>query len=127
MASPLAKGLFQKAIGESGAFFGSSLAVKPASEAQLAGEPHDGENPQMGLIFDGSGNLFGATEYGGANGAGVVYSVTPQGAEQVVYSFQKGTDAANPGPDLLKVGNVLYGVGTYGGANGYGAVFSLNP
>jgi para-nitrobenzyl esterase len=38
MASPLAKGLFQKAIGESGAFFGSSLAVKPASEAQLAGE-----------------------------------------------------------------------------------------
>jgi para-nitrobenzyl esterase len=38
MASPLAKGLFQKAIGESGAFFGSSLAVLPASDAQLAGE-----------------------------------------------------------------------------------------
>jgi len=38
MASPLAKGLFQKAIGESGAFFGNSLAVEPASEAQLAGE-----------------------------------------------------------------------------------------
>jgi len=38
IASPRAKGLFQKAIGESGAFFGSSLAVKPASEAQLAGE-----------------------------------------------------------------------------------------
>ena len=38
IASPLAKGLFEKAIGESGAFFGSSLAVKPPSEAQLAGE-----------------------------------------------------------------------------------------
>jgi para-nitrobenzyl esterase len=38
MASPLAKGLFQKAIGESGAFFGSSLAIKPASEGQLVGE-----------------------------------------------------------------------------------------
>jgi para-nitrobenzyl esterase len=38
MASPKAKGLFQKAIGESGAFFGSSLAVTPISEAQLAGE-----------------------------------------------------------------------------------------
>jgi para-nitrobenzyl esterase len=38
MASPAGKGLFQKAIGESGAFFGTSLAVKPASEAQLAGE-----------------------------------------------------------------------------------------
>jgi len=29
MASPLAKGLFQRAIGESGAFFGSTLALKP--------------------------------------------------------------------------------------------------
>jgi para-nitrobenzyl esterase len=38
MASPAAQGLFQKAIGESGAFFGLSLAVKPASEAQLSGE-----------------------------------------------------------------------------------------
>ncbi len=38
MASPAAKGLFEKAIGESGAFFGLSLAVKSASEAQLAGE-----------------------------------------------------------------------------------------
>ncbi len=37
MASPKAKGLFQKAIGESGAFFGSSLAVVPVSEAQLKG------------------------------------------------------------------------------------------
>jgi para-nitrobenzyl esterase len=38
MASPLTKNLFQKAIGESGAFFGSSLAIKPASEAELVGE-----------------------------------------------------------------------------------------
>ena len=37
MASPLSKGLFEKAIGESGAFFGRSLALKPQSEAQLAG------------------------------------------------------------------------------------------
>ena len=38
MATPLAKGLFQKAIGESGAFFGSSLAIRPSSDAQLLGE-----------------------------------------------------------------------------------------
>ena len=38
MASPLGKGLFQKAIGESGAFFGSSLAVQPIAQAQLTGE-----------------------------------------------------------------------------------------
>jgi len=37
MASPLSKDLFKRAIGESGAFFGSSLAIKPASDAQLAG------------------------------------------------------------------------------------------
>jgi para-nitrobenzyl esterase len=42
MATPLTKGLFQKAIGESGAFFGSSLGIKPASEAELAGEKFAG-------------------------------------------------------------------------------------
>jgi hypothetical protein len=37
MASPLATDLFSRAIGESGAFFGSALGLKPQSEAQLAG------------------------------------------------------------------------------------------
>ena len=36
MASPLAKGLFHKAIGESGAFFGDTLALKSRAESEAA-------------------------------------------------------------------------------------------
>ncbi len=36
MASPLARGLFQRAIGESGAFFGSTLPLKPRQETEQA-------------------------------------------------------------------------------------------
>ena len=37
MASPLTRGLFQKAIGESGAFFGSTLPAKPLEPAEQTG------------------------------------------------------------------------------------------
>jgi para-nitrobenzyl esterase len=36
MASPLAQGLFQRAIGESGAFFGTSLPLKPLAQSEEA-------------------------------------------------------------------------------------------
>ncbi len=36
MASPLARGLFQRAIGESGAFFGGTLPLKPHRETEQA-------------------------------------------------------------------------------------------
>jgi para-nitrobenzyl esterase len=36
MASPLARGLFQRAIGESGAFFGAELALKPHARTEAA-------------------------------------------------------------------------------------------
>src|SRR5450432_1882740 len=36
MASPLAQGLFHRAIGESGAFFGSTLELKPHAETETA-------------------------------------------------------------------------------------------
>ncbi len=36
MASPLARGLFHRAIGESGAFFGGTLALKPHAETMQA-------------------------------------------------------------------------------------------
>ena len=37
MASPMAQGLFHRAIGESGAFFGSTLPLKSRTEAEKAG------------------------------------------------------------------------------------------
>lgn len=37
----------------------------------------DGGYPTGNLIFDASGNIYGTGQYGGANGRGVVYEITP--------------------------------------------------
>jgi uncharacterized repeat protein (TIGR03803 family) len=37
----------------------------------------DGNEPESSLILDGSGNLYGTTYKGGANGVGTVFEVTP--------------------------------------------------
>lgn len=105
----------------------------------------DGAQPQGGLIFDGAGNLYGTTFYGGDPnfGTGVVYQLSPpavSGAswtETVLWAFDSGTglDGANPAGNLVfdKAGN-LYGVTTGGGAGslycgeaGCGIVFQLKP
>jgi uncharacterized repeat protein (TIGR03803 family) len=53
----------------------------------------DGERPYAGLVFDQEGNLYGTTEQGGGHsngyGTGVVFKVSPQGKETVLYTFCK--------------------------------------
>lgn len=87
----------------------------------------DGANPYYsGLVADISGNFYGTTLNGGANGVGSVFKLTPSGTETVLYSFAGSpNDGANPYAGLVldKKGN-LYGV-TASGGNGYGAVFEL--
>ncbi len=106
----------------------------------------DGANSYAGVIEDRSGNLYGTTYNGGANGGGTVFKLTPSGngyAESVLYSFcsqSQGsaacTDGANPFAGLIEdsAGN-LYGTTNLGGSgpvlvNGayaYGTVFMLSP
>ncbi len=68
--------------------------------------------------FDSSGNLYGISESGGANGAGAVFELSPSGGgwkEQVLYSF---IGESNGGlPTSLLVGNDgnLYGTALQGG------------
>ncbi len=37
----------------------------------------DEASPYAGLVMDGQGNLYGTTGWGGANGVGTVFKVTP--------------------------------------------------
>ena len=91
----------------------------------------DGSNPRAPLLMDTQGNLYGTTYHGGANGAGVVFKVTPVGVGTVLYSFcaQSGcTDGSNPRAGLaLDTNGNLYGTTDIGGANGKGTVFKLSP
>jgi uncharacterized repeat protein (TIGR03803 family) len=98
----------------------------------------DGEEPFGALVLDKHGNLYGTTQYGGANqgcasGCGTVFRLAPDGTETVLYSFAGGADGFWPyaGLTMDKKGN-LYGTTWVGGGSGCGGlgcgtVFKLAP
>jgi len=98
------------------------------------GQP-DGSFPYGALLFDRSNYIYGTTYYGGANGIGAVYKLSPTSAprrfgewkEEVIYSFQEGSDGNSPISNLVAddVGN-LYGTTSEGGL-GSGTIFKLSP
>jgi len=90
----------------------------------------DGENPTYAyLTVDGSGNLYGTTFGGGANGYGAVFELTSSGeswTETVLYSFANSPDGANPVNGLIMdTAGHLYGTTWAGGTNGNGTVFEM--
>jgi uncharacterized repeat protein (TIGR03803 family) len=91
---------------------------------------HDGQNPYGTPVMDSQGNFYGTTFFGGANGCGAVFKVSPDGTETVLYSFLAGTlDGNDPAAGVIidKQGN-LYGTTFSGGTFGYGGtVFRLAP
>jgi uncharacterized repeat protein (TIGR03803 family) len=97
----------------------------------------DGSEPQNGLVGDGKGNFYGATQAGGAcNGGaqcGTVFKIAFTGGkwmESVIYTFTAGTDGDIPrgGVVIDKSGN-LYGTANYGGDAicNCGTVFKVTP
>jgi uncharacterized repeat protein (TIGR03803 family) len=93
------------------------------------GAANDGQKPNAGLTLGRDGNFYGTTSYGGVNGVGTVFKITPSGTESVLYSFgATGTDAARPGT-ALALGNDgnFYGTTVGGGALGWGTVFKITP
>ncbi len=95
----------------------------------------DGSNPSSTLVqFEG--NFYGTTEFGGANGQGIIYEggtvfeLTPGGQLTTLYTFcsQPGcTDGAYPYAGLVQFGGNFYGTTFEGGANGVGTVFKITP
>jgi uncharacterized repeat protein (TIGR03803 family) len=95
----------------------------------------DGANPQAGVIFDSTGNLYGTTAAGGlaSNVDGTVFELSPgqsSWTESVIHEFagQGNGDGSNPEAGLIfdAAGN-LYGTTTGGGQNTDGTVFQLSP
>jgi uncharacterized repeat protein (TIGR03803 family) len=106
----------------------------------------DGAYPQAGLVFDGTGNLYGTTEGGGAYvnncaigpglvlGCGLIFELLPNSngtwTESVLYSFAGNQDGAFPLSGLISdgagnfYGTTLEGGGVIGIA---GVAFKLSP
>lgn len=90
------------------------------------GEEYDGQNPGAGLVFDGSGNLYGTTFDGGLDSVGgTVFQLTPNPSggwtEGLLHNFGNGTDGTNPSSNLIfdAAGN-FYGTTATGGRNNCG-------
>jgi uncharacterized repeat protein (TIGR03803 family) len=85
-----------------------------------------GSFPNAGVIRDLAGNLYGTTEFGGPDNAGVVYRMNADGQETVLYNFTGGADGGHPEAGVIRdsAGN-LYGTTTEGGS-GYGVVYKLD-
>ncbi|HEY2584579.1 MAG TPA: choice-of-anchor tandem repeat GloVer-containing protein, partial [Tepidisphaeraceae bacterium] len=86
----------------------------------------NGENPQGGLWLDSSGNLYGTTVQGGANGDGTIFEM-PVGPNTIgVLASFSGPDGSEPtaGVWLDSYGN-LYGTTSVGGPSAAGTVYEL--
>ena len=90
----------------------------------------DGALPLGGLVRDESGNLAGTTLGGGDFLFGTVFQLVRASsyALRTLYSFQDGSDGANPSASLLADGSgKLYGTTFSGGDFNFGTIFSLAP
>jgi len=99
----------------------------------------DGAGPLGPVIADGSGSLYGTTSSGGGvvscnDTCGTVYKLTKSGGrfiENVIYSFQGGSDGEDPvGGLVIDFSGALYGVTAGGGTGqdcneGCGTVYKL--
>jgi len=104
-------------------------------------DSNDGAEPYAGLVRDAAGNLYGTLAYGGRQGLGGIFKLTPRkgypgpdwAIEHVLLNFS-GEDGIYPFAGLIfdAAGN-LYGATYYGGNlsecdfTGCGVIFELKP
>ena len=90
----------------------------------------DGAGPTSGLVQGSDGNLYGTTPYGGLNGNGTFFRISPGGALETLYSFcpQGGCgDGGSPLSSLVQDTNGnFYGSTSGGGVNNDGTIFSVS-
>lgn len=91
-------------------------------------DAQEGFLPQGPPIADGNGNLYGITREGGANGAGTIFQLAPDGTQTTLYSLRSPRkDGYYPNPPMMLKGRTLFGLMQAGGLNGQGIAFRLKP
>jgi uncharacterized repeat protein (TIGR03803 family) len=114
---------------------GTVYGLTPAGTATVlysfgTGGNTDGVRPN-GLIQGTDGNFYGTTSTGGQYGEGIVFRLTPDGAETVIHSFSgnggvnSSVDGAEPLGLVEDSSGSLYGTTLMGGVLNYGTVFKL--
>jgi uncharacterized repeat protein (TIGR03803 family) len=88
----------------------------------------DGAEPTAALVRGSDGNFYGTTSAGGANYAGVIFKVTPNGTYTILHSFAAAGEGNSVVAPLIQAsdGN-FYGTSNGGGAHGLGTIFEISP
>ena len=114
-------------------YYGTVFRISPSdsytSLYSFGSSPTDGQNPQAGLVQGSDGNFYGTTLYGGTNGNGTIFRISPSGSYTTLYFFAGyPIDGSYPQAGLVQGsdGN-FYGTTLNGGTNGDGTVFQINP
>jgi uncharacterized repeat protein (TIGR03803 family) len=77
-------------------------------------------------LINVNGTLYGTTYAGGSANRGTVYSISTDGAENVLYSFAGGSaDGSSPTARLTNVDGTFYGTTYDGGPSNAGTVYSI--
>jgi uncharacterized repeat protein (TIGR03803 family) len=93
-----------------------------------------GEFPTGSLAVDAANNLYGIAA-GGTGGSGVIYKLSPQGQETILFAFQGGLHTTSPkepaGGVLLDTNGNIFGAAQFGNKQtcqiGCGSIFLLDP
>src|ERR1051326_994915 len=124
------------------ALFACAIAQAQTEKILYSFSGPDGSTPVADLVMDKAGNLYGTTQWGGSQGFGTVFELSPgQGGtwtENVLYSFC-GNNGCTAGSEpmaglVLDSNGNLYGTTYTGGrpgcpelTTGCGVVFELSP
>lgn len=114
-------------------FLGTVFRVTSKGEETLLhtfGGAPDGGIPQVGLLLDPKGNLYGTTSSGGHywcnpySGCGTIFRVDSAGKYETVHRFWGKDSAYGEGPLIRDPQGNLYGT-TFGNTHYYGSIFEL--
>ena len=90
----------------------------------------DGKEPLGGLAQATNGNFYGTTSFGGVNGGGTVFAITPAGKATTLHNFcplGSCADGDQPRGNLIQASDGdLYGETGLDGAYGYGTIFKIS-
>jgi uncharacterized repeat protein (TIGR03803 family) len=109
-----------------GTLFQISAEGTPATLQNFLSK-YTGATPSGRLAVDPSGNVYGTTNTGGANGGGTVWKYAASGGLTTLHAFGAAGDGASPlqGPVIAK-SLTLYGSTSGGAVNTNGMVWSLS-
>jgi uncharacterized repeat protein (TIGR03803 family) len=84
-----------------------------------------GQGTKSPLVVDTAGDIFGATQYGGANNDGAVYEIATGTNTITTLASFNGTNGNQPSDLVLDASGNIFGTTLRGGANSSGTVFEI--